>query len=59
VIGDRAYLRAWKFLTPHKPIQQALENISNTVDGDRDFSLSEDDEDGDGCDGCKKEIDVS
>jgi hypothetical protein len=43
--------------------KQALKNISNTVDVDRDFSLSEDGEDGDGSDSSdssgKKEIDIA
>ncbi len=50
VIGDKVYLRTEKFLSSNEPIQLALENIRTTVDLDKDFSLSEDDEDGDGCD---------
>lgn len=48
VIGDKACLRAEKFLTPNQPIGEALENIRKNVDLDKDFSLSVDD-DADGC----------
>jgi hypothetical protein len=37
VIGDKAYLRAEKYLTPDKPIEEALETIRTTVDSDKDF----------------------
>lgn len=37
VIGDKAYLRVEKYLTPNKPIEEALENIRTTVDLDKDF----------------------
>jgi hypothetical protein len=37
VIGDKAYLRAEKYLTPDKPIGEALEEIRTTVILDKDF----------------------
>ncbi len=41
-IGDKAYLRAEKYLTPSdKPIGEALEEIRTTVDLDKDFSKLE------------------
>ena len=49
VIGDKAYLRAEKFLTPNQPIGVALENIRNNVDLDKDLSYSNED------DGCSSE----
>ena len=52
VIGDKAYLRTEKFLTPNKPIGEALENITTNIDLDKDFSLF--DGDADGC-GSEKE----
>ncbi|MEJ7642806.1 MAG: hypothetical protein WKF36_11545 [Candidatus Nitrosocosmicus sp.] len=39
MIGDKAYLRTEKFLTPYKPIGEALENIRTSVDLDKDFLL--------------------
>ncbi len=60
VIEDKAYLRAEKFLTPNKPIREALENIRTSVDLDKDFLLSAGNKDGDGGDSSgKKEIDVA
>ncbi len=41
VIGDKAYLRVEKYLSPDKPIEEALENIRTTVDLDKDFSETE------------------
>ncbi len=35
VIGDKAYLRTEKFLTPNQPIGEALENIRTSVDLER------------------------
>ncbi len=35
VIGDKAYLRAEKFLTPNQPIREALENIRTSADLER------------------------
>ena len=43
MIGDKPYLRSEKFLTPNKPIGEALENIRTNVDLDKDFSLSVED----------------
>ncbi|MBA3978401.1 MAG: hypothetical protein H0X50_09465 [Nitrosopumilus sp.] len=40
VIGDRAYWRAEKFLTPNEPIHQALENIRKNTRLDKDFLKS-------------------
>jgi len=56
VIGDKAYLRSEKFLTPNKPIGEALENIRTNVDLDKDFLLF--DGDADGC-GIEKENNVT
>ncbi len=39
VIGDKAYLRVEKYLSPDKPIEEALENLRTTVDLDKDFLL--------------------
>ncbi len=44
VIGDKAYLRAEKFLTPNQHIGEALENIRTNVDLDKDFSLFDGDD---------------
>ena len=57
VIGDKAYLRTEKFLTPNKPIGEALENIRTNVDLDKDFSLF--DGDADGCDSEKEDNNVT
>lgn len=51
VIGDKAYLRAEKFLTSNQHLGEALESILNNVDLDEDFSLSVEDE----VDGCGSE----
>ncbi len=37
VIGDKAYLRAEKYLTPDKPIAETLEEIRTTLDLDKDL----------------------
>jgi hypothetical protein len=57
VIGDKAYLRAEKFLTPNSPIKEALENIRNNVDLDKDLLLFDGD-DGDGCSSGKEKNNV-
>ena len=41
VIGDKAYLRTEKFLTPNQPIGEALENIRTSADLDKDFLFSD------------------
>ncbi len=46
MIGDKAYLRTEKILTPNQPIGEALENIRTSVDLDRDFLSYDGDADG-------------
>jgi hypothetical protein len=43
VIGDKAYWRAEKNLTPNQPIGEDLENIMTSTDLDKDFSWSVED----------------
>ncbi len=57
VIGDKAYLRAEKYLTPNKPIGEALENIRKSAGLNMDFAFS-DDGDTDGC-GSGKESNIT
>ncbi len=57
VIGDKAYLRTEKILTPNKPIGEALENIRANVELDKDFLLY--DGDADGCNIEKEENNVT
>ncbi len=40
VIGDKAYLRVEKGVAPDKPVEEALENLRNSVDLDKDFLAS-------------------
>ncbi len=41
VIGDKAYLRVEKYLSPDKPIEEALENLRTNTDLDKDFLAHE------------------
>jgi len=45
VIGDKAYLRAEKFLTPNEPVVSALQTIRTNTDLDKDFQSSDGDSD--------------
>ncbi len=57
VIGDKAYLRSEKLLTPNQPIGEALENIRTGVDLDKELLLY--DGDAYGCDSEKEENNVT